>query len=137
MAWNYRKRVKVLPGVHLNFSKSGISTSVGPKGSSVTFGKNGTYLNTSIPGTGLYNRQKISGVKGKSPHVTDEENNNGGLGCFIFAISIVLFVIGGICINSKNTIIILTGIALYCTYLLLSRKKNVHLWLPHWIPTKP
>jgi hypothetical protein len=61
MAWNYRKRVKIAPGVHLNFSKNGVSTSIGPKGAKVTFGKNGTYMNTSIPGTGLYSRQKIVG----------------------------------------------------------------------------
>ncbi|WP_238590569.1 DUF4236 domain-containing protein [Chryseobacterium cucumeris] len=24
MAWSYRKRIKVIPGVHLNFSKRGI-----------------------------------------------------------------------------------------------------------------
>lgn len=61
MAWNYRKRIKIAPGVHVNLSKGGISTSVGPKGAKVTFGKGGTYLNKSIPGTGLYSREKISG----------------------------------------------------------------------------
>lgn len=60
MAWNYRRRVKVIPGVYLNLSKSGISTSVGVKGASLTFSKNGTYLNQSIPGLGIYNRQKFS-----------------------------------------------------------------------------
>lgn len=59
MKWNYRKRVQVAPGVYVNISKSGISTSVGVRGSSVTFGKTGTYLNTGIPGTGFYSRQKI------------------------------------------------------------------------------
>ncbi len=60
MAWNYRKRIKIAPGVHLNLSKGGVSTSVGPKGAKVTFGKNGTYLNKSIPGTGFYSRKNIS-----------------------------------------------------------------------------
>jgi len=60
MAWNYRKRIKIAPGVHVNLSKRGISTSVGPKGAKVTFGKGGTYLNKSILGTGLYSREKIS-----------------------------------------------------------------------------
>lgn len=59
--WNFRKRVKILPGVTLNFSKNGITTSVGPKGARLSFGKNGTYLNRSIPGTGLYKRQRIGG----------------------------------------------------------------------------
>jgi hypothetical protein len=59
MAWSYRKRIKIIPGVHLNFSKSGISTSIGVRGASINFGKNGTYLNSSIPGIGLYSRSKI------------------------------------------------------------------------------
>ncbi len=60
MAWNYRKRIKIFPGIYLNFSKGGVSTSIGPKGAQVSFGKKGTFLNTSIPGTGLYSRKKIS-----------------------------------------------------------------------------
>lgn len=49
MAWNYRKRIKIAPGIHINLSKKGISTSFGPKGFSITTGKKGTYLNRSIP----------------------------------------------------------------------------------------
>ena len=60
--WNYRRRVNIAPGVTLNFSRKGVSTSVGPKGARLTYGKHGTYLNTSIPGTGLYRRQKIGGT---------------------------------------------------------------------------
>ncbi|MDM1295342.1 DUF4236 domain-containing protein [Sphingobacterium sp. N143] len=67
MAWNFRRRVKIIPGVHLNFSKSGISTSIGVKGASMTFGSSGTYLNAGIPALGIYNRQKISGG-GSQPH---------------------------------------------------------------------
>lgn len=59
MAWSYRRRLKIIPGVHLNFSKSGISTSIGVRGASLTLGKSGTYLNTGIPGTGLHYRQKL------------------------------------------------------------------------------
>lgn len=66
MAWSYRRRIKIIPGVHLNFSKSGISTSIGVKGVSVTLGKKGTYLNTGISGSGFYNRQKLGGPD-KSP----------------------------------------------------------------------
>jgi hypothetical protein len=60
MAWSYRKRIKIIPGVHLNFSKGGISTSIGVRGASMTFGKSGTYLNAGLPGTGLSFRQKLS-----------------------------------------------------------------------------
>lgn len=62
----FRKRVKIMKGLYLNFSGSGVSVSAGVKGLSLTFGKNGTFLNTGLPGTGLYNRQKISGTSKKS-----------------------------------------------------------------------
>jgi hypothetical protein len=65
MAWSYRKHIKIIPGVHLNLSKSGISTSIGVKGASITFGKSGTFLNTSVPLLGIYNRQKLSGENNK------------------------------------------------------------------------
>ena len=61
MGWRYRKRIKILPGIHINISKSGISTNVGVKGASVTFGPKGTYVNTGLPGTGLYRRDKVYG----------------------------------------------------------------------------
>ena len=60
MAWRFRKRFQILPGVKLNISKSGHSATVGKKGASVNITKNGAYLNTGIPGTGLYRRDKIS-----------------------------------------------------------------------------
>jgi len=60
MAWSYRRRIKIIPGVHLNFGKNGISTSIRVRGASMTFGEKGTYVNTGISGTGFYNRQKLS-----------------------------------------------------------------------------
>lgn len=69
MAWSYRRRLKLIPGVFLNFSKSGISTSIGPRGAKLTIGKSGVYANVGIPGTGIYNRQKISGKNNVSPIV--------------------------------------------------------------------
>ncbi len=56
----FRKRIKILPGVNINLSKSGISTTVGRKGASMNIGKRGTYVNTGIPGSGIYLREKIS-----------------------------------------------------------------------------
>lgn len=66
----FRKRVKVFPGFSLNFSKSGISSTVGVRGASINFSKKGTYLNTGIPGTGFYDRQKIGGNNNTSNSFT-------------------------------------------------------------------
>ena len=81
MAWNFRKRIKIVPGVHLNLSKSGISTTIGPKGEKVTFGKNGTYLNKGIPGTGLYSRDKLSG---------GNKSSNSGCAIVLLVITILM-----------------------------------------------
>lgn len=63
MGFRFRKTVNLGKGLRLNLSKSGISTSVGPRGASMTFGKNGTYANLGIPGTGISYHQRIGGKK--------------------------------------------------------------------------
>jgi len=59
----YRNRIKLAPGINLNLSKSGISSTFGPQGASVNLNRDGAFLNTGIPGTGLYNRTKLSSSK--------------------------------------------------------------------------
>ena len=67
----YRKSIKICNGVRLNFSKSGVSTTIGGKGCSVNIGKNGAYLNTGIPGTGFYDRTRLD-----SPSNNKRKNNS-------------------------------------------------------------
>lgn len=55
----FRRRKKILPGIYLNFSQSGISTTFGPKEANINIGKKGVHLNAGIPGTGIYTRKKI------------------------------------------------------------------------------
>jgi len=74
-SWSFRRRIKIIPGVRLNFSRGGISTSIGIRGANFTFGKDGTYLNTGIPGTGIYKRQKISSSSKLNNSPKTEENN--------------------------------------------------------------
>lgn len=60
MGVRFRKSLKLAPGIRMNFSGSGVSWTLGPRGASVGIGKRGTFLNTGIPGTGLYSRQQLS-----------------------------------------------------------------------------
>ena len=61
MGLRFRRRIKILPGLYVNVSKSGLYFSAGVRGASVTFGgKGGTYVNAGIPCTGIYRRQKIN-----------------------------------------------------------------------------
>ena len=53
MAIRFRKRIRILSGIWLNVSKSGISASIGGSGVTVNLGKRGTRSTLSVPGTGL------------------------------------------------------------------------------------
>jgi len=64
MGFRFQKRISILPGVRLNLSKGGVSTSLGPRGADVNIGKDGITTNAGIPGTGLSYRQKVVGKGG-------------------------------------------------------------------------
>ena len=53
MGFRWRKSVRLLPGVRLNFSRSGVSTSIGPRGATLNFGGRGPRATFGLPGTGL------------------------------------------------------------------------------------
>ncbi|RLA73823.1 MAG: hypothetical protein DRG78_21940 [Epsilonproteobacteria bacterium] len=61
MSWLFRKRIKWLPGIFLNLSRSGLGLGLGTRGASVSVGKRGIYANTGFPGTGIYRRDKLAG----------------------------------------------------------------------------
>jgi hypothetical protein len=64
----------------MNLSSGGLSWSLGPRGASISIGKRGTFLNSSIPGTGFYSRERIGGSNSSSresfnkPHVSNHVN---------------------------------------------------------------
>ena len=60
MGLRFQRRVTLFPGVRLNFSRRGISTTIGPRGASLNFGRSGTTLNVGVPGTGLSLRKKLT-----------------------------------------------------------------------------
>ncbi len=60
----FQKRLRIFPGLRINLSKSGASTTLGPRGAGVNIGKDGITTNAGIPGTGLSYRQKLGGGRG-------------------------------------------------------------------------
>src|SRR4051812_42036728 len=62
MGWRFRKSFKVIPGVRLNLSKSGLSCSIGGAPLTVKVGPHGVYGTASLPGTGVSFRQRFSGT---------------------------------------------------------------------------
>ena len=86
MALRFSKRIKIAPGIRLNISGSGVSTTFGGRGLSVNTGRRGTHANVGLPGTGLGSRHKLSAASSqRAPKsatkvsevrlVADEEGN--------------------------------------------------------------
>ena len=61
MGWRFRHSFKVIPGVRLNLSKSGLSCSIGGAPVTLNVGPRGVYGTASIPGTGISYRQRFGG----------------------------------------------------------------------------
>jgi hypothetical protein len=59
MGLRFHRVFSILPGLRINLSKTGLSTSVGPRGADVNIGRHGVTTNAGIPGTGLSYRQKM------------------------------------------------------------------------------
>ncbi|MFD6896986.1 DUF4236 domain-containing protein [Rhodococcus sp. NPDC060086] len=67
MGFRMSKSIKIVPGVRLNVSRSGIGYSVGGKGVRVTKHANGRVSRTlSVPGSGLSHRQTISPARSRT-----------------------------------------------------------------------
>ncbi len=56
----FRKSIGILPGVKLNVSKTGVSTSLGGRGATMNIGTRSRTVTLGIPGTGLSYRVPIS-----------------------------------------------------------------------------
>lgn len=86
MAFRARKTIKLFPGVKINLSKSGISTTVGIKGASVTHGHGKRRTNIGLPGSGL-SHTSITSTKANSNQPAQGSNL---IGWIIFISFIVL-----------------------------------------------
>lgn len=74
MGFRFRKSIKILPGVRLNFSKSGVSTSIGGPGATVNISSKGTRTTVGLPGTGI----GYTKTQGKpAPAQADPEGDDG------------------------------------------------------------
>ncbi len=86
MALRFRKSIKLAPGIRWNLSGSGSSFTLGPRGGSVSIGKRGTFLNTGIPGLGLYERSRLSGptpTGAAQPRLTNATTTTMSMTCGI------------------------------------------------------
>jgi hypothetical protein len=99
MAFRFRKIIKLFPGVKINLSKSGISTSIGVPGATVNIGKKGTRATVGLPGTGLGYSEKISGPADQDGQqhkqlATKEEGDGTWFLWFIAAVALGMVIYG-------------------------------------------
>ncbi|MGG6543798.1 UNVERIFIED_CONTAM: DUF4236 domain-containing protein [Acinetobacter baumannii] len=66
MGFNFRKSIKIIPGVKLNITQKGVSSlSVGKNGARISVGKKGVRTTAGLPGTGLSYTKNASYKKSK------------------------------------------------------------------------
>ncbi|MCR5067449.1 MAG: DUF4236 domain-containing protein [Erysipelotrichaceae bacterium] len=76
MGLRFRKSIKLMKGLRLNFSTNGVSVTLGKSPLSFTLGKSGVYGTASIPKTGISYRQKLAGssyLKSLNPKLTSSQ----------------------------------------------------------------
>lgn len=100
MGFRFRKMVRVAPGIRLNISKSGISTSLGGRGASVNIGPRGVRQTVGIPGTGL--AFSSPATKSGGGGFSDGAGGKGG-GCFGLVLILGLLMMLGQCLGGEET----------------------------------
>lgn len=86
MGFRFRKSIKIIPGVRVNISKSGVSTSIGTRGATVNIGKRGTRATVGIPGAGISYSGKLSDSNASEPR----ESSKPDLTAVLIILAVVL-----------------------------------------------
>jgi Protein of unknown function (DUF4236) len=102
MGFRFRRSVSLLPGIRLNFSTRGVSTSVGGRGFTLNFGKRGVRTTVGIPGTGISYSEMLTrnsnGDSGAANDTPPAEGSSIGCGTAVFivlAVVVLARVLGG------------------------------------------
>jgi hypothetical protein len=101
----FRKSIRIAPGLRLNLSRSGVSTTLGGRGASVNFGKKGTRATVGIPGSGFSFSQRLSRPAGGGGSGDDGSNAGkaqasgcASVGCLGFFLLVLL----GMCMDTDS-----------------------------------
>ncbi|ALQ35527.1 DUF4236 domain-containing protein [Fusobacterium hwasookii] len=137
MSFSFRKRLKIMKGLYLNFSKNGVSTSVGGPGATLNFGKNGTRVTTSIPGTGIrYSKNLSNNKKDIVSDFQDESNSVLTIDNYNFTGKVpkdanknffylsIIFIILGIIFQGIKSFIITIPVFLYVFFIQLGKEEK-------------
>lgn len=92
MSFRFQRRIKILPGLRLNVSKTGISWTVGTRGASVTAREGKLTGNVGVPGTGLSYRKRLDlpDTEQEEPAATETANRTGVLLVIVFVVGVLV-----------------------------------------------
>ena len=85
MGFRFRRTVRLLPGIRLNFSRSGVSTSFGGQGATLNVSRQGVRSTVGLPGTGLSYSKFYKDGGDTSARATSV----GSVGCVVIAVGAV------------------------------------------------
>lgn len=91
MGLRVRKTIRVLSGLRVNLSRSGISTSIGEPGATVNVGRRGARATVGLPGTGISYSQRLGAAQG-SP---------GAVPRVLIVLAIIVAVIIGLAVGAQ------------------------------------
>ena len=90
MPIRFRRTFRILPGVRINVSKHGVSTTVGPRGMHLTFNHYGVRQDLGLPGTGLSESSYVVGGNRRTQTAEEEAarhvrsiHHGEGVGCHL------------------------------------------------------
>jgi len=96
MGLRLRRTFRPFPGLRLNLSKSGVSTSIGTRGAWLTFGKRGTRATVGIPGTGISYTETLPPHQQHAKHQDGVQESAPSQSWSAGAWMILLVIVGGV-----------------------------------------
>lgn len=106
MGFRFRRSVRVLPGVRLNFSTRGVSTSIGGRGATLNIGRKGARATIGIPGTGLsYTTPLSAPARGctAQPLASGPASAASGSAVLGWVVLVIMMLGLGMCVSGRSS----------------------------------
>lgn len=104
MGIRFRKSLRIMPGVKLNLSKSGVSTSVGRPGAAINLGPRGSRATVGVPGTGLSYNTPLHRGTGSAGDNRPAQGCLGANGCAVLIVLLILLALVSMCSSTPGAV---------------------------------
>lgn len=92
MRFRFQRLIKILPGLRLNVSKTGVSWTIGIRGAGVTARDGKLTANICLPSTGASYRKRLdlTDAEREEPAVTEQDNRTSVLLIIVFVVGVLV-----------------------------------------------